>query len=342
MVRDERSSSEILASDAPPTWCGTIIDPMAGARTGPIRRRRPAALALSVALATACTPGAPDVEQVSPVATIDPTGNVSAPTTGSAIEPMDGGVPVAGPRGVTEPIIPALPPMTSIATPEVDDTDASRVLLVGDSTMLTIRRYGALGALRGFDVTYEAASCRTLAVPSCGPEPRPTNALEVITTASGPFDVVVVMAGYDEWWTSFPSSFDAVVDAARSQGAEHIVWLTFREGVGYTAPDGSTANEAFVKNNETLRTKVASGAVPDVMLADWFAYTTPPGDWLALDGIHITEPGAFGLADYLSRIVAHLDGRPCPVPLDIGLPAGSPCPHPDTHARPADIGALYG
>eukprot|EP01041_Mallomonas_annulata_P029273 gene29273-51237_t len=72
--------------------------------------------------------------------------------------------------------------------------------------------------------------------------------------------------------------------------------------LGYTAPDGSTPNEAFVKNNETLRTKVTGGAFPDVMLADWYAYTTPPGDWLALDGIHITEPGAFGLADYLSRI----------------------------------------
>ena len=271
------------------------------------------------------------------------TPEATTPAT-TTTAPMDGGVPVAGPRGVVEPIIPGLPPMTSdAAAPDADaDTEATRVLLVGDSTMLAIRRYGALDALRGFDATYEAASCRTLGVPSCGPEPKPTNALEVIRSASGPFDVVVVMAGYDEWWTSFPTSFDAVVDAARSQGAEHIVWLTFREGVGYTAPDGSTANEAFVKNNGTLREKVASGAYPDVMLAEWYAYTTPPGDWLALDGIHITEPGAFGLADYLSRIVAFLDGRPCPVPLEIGEPVASPCPHPDTHPRPADIASLYG
>ena len=254
---------------------------------------------------------------------------------------MDGGVPVAGPRGVVEPVIPALPPMTTAAEPADVDAGAMRVLLVGDSTMLAIRRYGALGALRGFDATYEAASCRTLGVPSCGPEPRPANALEVITAASGPFDVVVVMAGYDEWWTSFPTSFDAVVDAARSTGAEHVVWLTFREGVGYTSPDGATANEAFVKNNETLRTKVASGAYPDVMLADWYSYTNPPGDWLALDGIHITEPGAFGLADYLSRVVAFLDRRPCPMPLQVGAPVASPCPFPDTHPRPTDIGSLY-
>ena len=291
-----------------------------------------------VMLALGCASTAAE-RPASPATTAAATVAPAAPT-----EPMDGGVPVVGPRGVVEPMIPALPPMTSApsdAEPAVV-ADASRVLLVGDSTLLAIRRYGALDALRGVDVTYEAASCRTLGVPSCGPEPKPTNALEVIRSAVGPFDVVVVMAGYDEWWTSFPASFDAVVDAARSQGAEHVVWLTFREGVGYTAPDGATANEAFVKNNETLRVKVAGGAYPDVMLADWYGYTTPPGDWLALDGIHITEPGAFGLADYLSRIVAFLDGRPCPMPLELGAPAASPCPHPDTHPRPVDIGSLYG
>jgi len=37
----------------------------------------------------------------------------------------------------------------------------SKVLLVGDSTMLAIRRYGALGALHGFNVTYDAAPGRT-------------------------------------------------------------------------------------------------------------------------------------------------------------------------------------
>ncbi|MCU1397845.1 MAG: hypothetical protein JWN62_954, partial [Acidimicrobiales bacterium] len=149
------------------------------------------------------------------------------------------------------------------------------------------------------------------------------------------------MAGYDEWWTSFPSSFDKVVDAARAKGATSIIWLTYREGVGYTAPSGATANEAFVKNNQTLRDKIASGAYPDVVLADWTAYTESTQLWFARDGIHLTRLGALGVADYLSREVAHLDGRPCVLPWATGGPIDDPCPDPDTHPPVADIRSLY-
>jgi len=53
-----------------------------------------------------------------------------------------------------------LPPMTTSPAPTTLTHCESKVLLVGDSTMLAIRRYGALGALRGFNVTYDAAPCR--------------------------------------------------------------------------------------------------------------------------------------------------------------------------------------
>lgn len=59
-----------------------------------------------------------------------------------------------------------------------------------------------------------------------GDKPRPTNSVEAISASAGTFDTVVIMAGYDEWWTSFPSSFDAVVAASRAKGATRILWLT--------------------------------------------------------------------------------------------------------------------
>jgi len=51
--------------------------------------------------------------------------------------------------------------MTTSPAPTTLTPCESKVLLVGDSTMLAIRRYGALGALHGFNVTYDAAPGRT-------------------------------------------------------------------------------------------------------------------------------------------------------------------------------------
>jgi len=220
------------------------------------------------------------------------------------------------------------------------DNGPSRALLVGDSTLLAVGSYGLLHAFQGFDDVYEAASCRTLGVPSCGRNPVP-NSVATINSANGRFDSVVIMAGYDEWWTTFPDSFDAVNAAARAKGARRIIWLTFREGVGYTMPDGSTANEAFVKNNQTLRDKVASGANPDVVIADWYGYTSATPTWLSSDGIHLTFTGAYGVADYISRTIASLEGRPCPQPWVEGGPIEAPCSDPDQHGPPADVVSLY-
>ena len=129
-----------------------------------------------------------------------------------------------------------------------------------------------------------------------------------------------------------------------AKGARHVVWLSYREGVGYTAPDGSTANEAFVKNNETLRAKVASGAYPDVVLADWYGYTAgeaQAGEWLTDDGIHLTRVGAFAVGDYISRVIAADRGAPVPTTVAAGRPDRRPVPPPDEHGPVLDVRGLY-
>lgn len=216
------------------------------------------------------------------------------------------------------------------AAPSASTTAAPgppRVLLVGDSTLLAVEKYNAGDGLQGFVGDLQVASCRTLGIPSCGDPPVPPNAVDVITAAEGPYDIVVVMAGYDEWWTSFPDSLREVGDAVRSLGAETLLFLTFREGVGYIDPAGRTATEAFVRNNETLRAVAASGEIPELVVADWYGYTS--GDaadgWFASDGIHLTLLGAFAVGDYISRWVAHLSGLPCPDEPVVGVP----CPSPD-------------
>jgi hypothetical protein len=231
------------------------------------------------------------------------------------------------------------PVTASLPVPPLNN-GPSRVLLVGDSTLLAVRSYNTFSALQGFDDVYEAASCRTLGVPSCGRNPVP-NSVATINAVNGRVDAVVIMAGYDEWWTTFPNSFDAVNAAARAKGARRIIWLTYREGVGYQMPGGISANEAFVKNNQTLRDKVASGANPDVVIADWYGYTSATPTWLSPDGIHLTITGAYGVADYISRMIANLEGRPCPQPWVVGSPVDAPCPDPDEHGPPANVVSLY-
>jgi hypothetical protein len=247
---------------------------------------------------------------------------------------------------ITSPPVTNVPATAATATSAAGSTTTvsppPRALLIGDSTLLAVERYRVLGVLLGFEYVYSAESCRTLGVPSCGDPPVPPNALEAIVAADGMFDTVVVMAGYDEWWTSFPQSFDEVYAAAVAKGATTVLFLTFREGVGYVAPDGSTANEAFVRNNVTVRERAASGRYPALRIADWFAYTATTTDWLASDGIHLTHVGARGVADYISRWIAHLAGRPCPMPWERGGPIDAPCPNPDTHGPVSDVMDLYG
>lgn len=251
---------------------------------------------------------------------------MSAPVAG--IRPEPGTVPAGAQTELSSGTIPPAKPNP-------------RALLVGDSTLLAVERYRVESTFRGFDYVYSAESCRTLGIPSCGDPPIPPNALDTILDADGMFDFVVIMAGYDEWWTSFPASFDLVVQAARSKGAQHIVWLTYREGVGYIAPDGASANEAFVRNNQTLRAKLASGDYPDLVLADWYSYSAPTAGWLSDDGIHLTKSGGRGVADYISRWIAFLAGLPCPMPWAPGEPIDAVCPNPDLHGPVTDIAALY-
>jgi hypothetical protein len=233
------------------------------------------------------------------------------------------------------------PSTTKVLTEITVEQRKPRVLLIGDSTLLAVERYNGYRALRGFDYVLDAKSCRTLGIPSCGKRPLPPNAVEAIGKADGSFDDVVIMAGYDEWWTSFPMSFDEVVTAARAKGADRIIWLTYREGVTYKLLTGEAADESFVKNNETLRAKVASGAYPDVMLAQWYPHTPDDIGWLSKDGVHLTRTGALGVADYISRWVAHVEGLPCPMPVTPGGAIEAVCSNPDPQPPIADPAALY-
>jgi hypothetical protein len=234
-------------------------------------------------------------------------------------------------------------PVPAVEPPRPNVRPPSRTLLVGDSTLAAVRWYGTTAPLSAMPYHLDAESCRRLAAPSCrGREGfRPTNTVTAIRDAPGWWDTVVIMAGYDDWWVGFPDAFHQVVTAAQAKGARTVVWLTFREGVPYVAPGGASADEAYVINNAALRALADDATYPAVVLADWKSYTAARADWVADDGVHLTVTGAYGVADYIARTIAHLDGHACPAPWTPGGAKDAPCPDPDRHGPPADVRALY-
>jgi hypothetical protein len=281
---------------------------------------------------------APDGEPASPTtptAPPDSTGGTDLAVAERQPSVSDPAAPTTLAPPTTAPTTTAVPPPPTTVIPAVP-----RVLLIGDSTLLAVQEYDALGVFLGMTPVYEAASCRALAQPSCSDDPPP-NSIDVINAAEGAFDVVVVMAGYDEWYTTFADSFARVVEAARAKGAKRIVWLTYPENVDYLLPDERPANESLVNMNQIMRDQVATGAFPDVVIADWFHYSSVTQGWYSDDDIHLSQTGAFGVADYISRKIAAIAGAPCPMPREPGQPVEAPCPDPDAVGPVRDVVALY-
>jgi hypothetical protein len=218
-----------------------------------------------------------------------------------------------------------------------------RVLLIGDSSLEGIKFYtSSQRALAGMDYVLDAESCRRLVRPSCHALTGnvPNTALEAIGAAPGFFDAVVIGTGYNEGSSEFSADFDVIVAAARAKGAVRVLWMNYRLRDGLTRR-GTDNNPSYVANNNTLLQKVASGAYPDVTIANWRDYTASVRNWFVSDGIHYQPLGALGAADYLSRWIATLFSEPCPQPYAPGGTIESPCTAPDGHTPP-DVAALYG
>ena len=112
-------------------------------------------------------------------------------------------------------------------------------------------------------------------VPRLLPRPRgrtPLNVYEALAEHGRKYKIVVVATGYNEGSSTMAMSFQNIVQRARELGYKQIVWWTLRSDVDYVAP-GSVANHVtFAESNQILRDLLATGAYPDVVLADWNAY----------------------------------------------------------------------
>ncbi|MDW3216192.1 MAG: peptidoglycan-binding protein [Ilumatobacteraceae bacterium] len=219
-----------------------------------------------------------------------------------------------------------------------------RAVVIGDSAIAALRWVpGADNAIVGFGHTLDLESCRRLFLSSCiGREQRrPPTLYDAMDFHAGKYGTLVVATGYNDGPEAFDASFRAVVDKARLQGFDRIVWFTLRSDVDYVSPGSVGNHEVFAENNASLHDLLATGDFPDVVLADWGGYTAELSHWFVTDGVHYRQIGAWGASDYLSRKMAFLDGRACPFAVDPSREPENPCPDPDVTGPVADIEALY-
>lgn len=226
---------------------------------------------------------------------------------------------------------------TRVAVPE-------SVLVIGDSSSASLRWVpGAATALRGATIVLDLESCRRLVDRSCrGREGRtPPNALEALKNNGDVNTTLVVATGYNDTAIAHERAFPTILAEAERLGYRRVIWLTLRSDVDYVAPSDTGNHQEFAAANRVLA-RLARGSTPvEVILGDWGGYTADHHEWFTADGVHHRASGAWAFADYLSRMLAYLDGRPCPTPTEPFTIPDDPCPNPDATGPIADIDALY-
>ncbi|MAT05985.1 MAG: hypothetical protein CL424_13185 [Acidimicrobiaceae bacterium] len=239
--------------------------------------------------------------------------------------------------GVGRPADPVAARAVRVAPPEP-------AVVIGDSAIAALRWVpNAENAIVGFEHTLDLESCRRLYYSSCrGREGRtPKSVHAALLDHSDNYHTLVVAAGYNDGTSGFETSFRNIVARARDLGYSRIVWYTLRSDVDYVSPGSVGNHETFAANNAELRRLIDTGDFPDVVIADWGGYTADRQEWFATDGVHYRSLGAWAAADYLTRKMAFLDGRACPVPTTPNEPTENPCPDPDVTGPVADIDGLY-
>lgn len=216
-------------------------------------------------------------------------------------------------------------------------------LLVSDSAWLSLRIYGSIDGVQGFSHLLDLASCRRRVSTSCRNYDGsvPITLYEELGVHGGSYHTLIVATGYNDSDHNFSSDVDVIVNRARDLGYDRVVWLTLRANVSYTSPGSTGFAQVFANNNASLAEIVDAGTYPELVMADWATYAHDRTEWFASDGIHLRTTGSWAAVDYLSRKIAHLDGRPCPQPTVAGLVPADPCPDPDAAPPDVDLYSLY-
>jgi peptidoglycan hydrolase-like protein with peptidoglycan-binding domain len=206
--------------------------------------------------------------------------------------------------------------------------DAPHISLVGDSTLTGVRWYADYGALERFNFVFSAESCRRTFEQSCISQEgyRSENVISAMRTLDGELgDVLVVMAGYNDPGETIDEAIAGVVDEARDQGLEHVVWLSLRtsDGVNYSDPQEQSSINTFREYNEQLF-DAAEASDGYLQIADWAAYSNGASAWFETDGVHLTSRGVDAVTTFIAgtveRVLAGENVSPAAAPWTVLVP----------------------
>jgi hypothetical protein len=219
----------------------------------------------------------------------------------------------------------AATPGTSAAGPEASPS----VLMVGDSAMRGMTAAGQDILRADYDLTFDAGGCRRLIEPSCLPIP---NSLEVIRSNPGR-DVIVVMAGYNDWYVA--DAVDVIMGEATAQGVSQVIWLTYRTDIAEGAQKPIAFADVFREHNVELAQKAPLH--PTLTVLDWDGYSAGHDDWFIWDGFHLSELGGVVMAQYLKATIDGFGLSRCAPVVASGTPAGVPANLPPSAADPGGL-----
>jgi hypothetical protein len=178
---------------------------------------------------------------------------------------------------------------------------APKVTIIGDSVADRIQRNpDALAALwNGFRINLQTRGCRTLVITGCtiaGQTAPPPSALQVIQRFGRYLGrIVVVEVGYNDDPTRYRPDLDIVMRALVRYRVRTVIWLTLREADTKHAPE-----------NRVI--EAAPRRWPQLVIADWNAYSADHADWFLEDGIHPTPLGAANLGVFIHTVLARAVG----------------------------------
>ncbi|MGA1566205.1 MAG: peptidoglycan-binding protein [Ilumatobacteraceae bacterium] len=219
------------------------------------------------------------------------------------------------------------------------------VLVIGDSSAASLRWVpGAATALRGATIELDLESCRRLVERSCrGREGRvPSTALEALSAHGDVHTTLVMATGYNDTAIAHDGAVSMITQEAARLGYERVIWLTLRSDVDYVSPSETGNHREFAAANRVLARRIGSDMFGvETLLANWGGYSADHPEWFTADGVHHRSRGAWAFADYVSRVLAHADGRACPTPDEAFTIPDDPCPDPDATGAIADIAGLY-
>lgn len=188
--------------------------------------------------------------------------------------------------------------------------NAPHISLIGDSTLSGVRWYADYGPLEQYNFVLSAESCRRTIEQSCISREgyRSQNVLGAMNTLDGQLgELLVVMSGYNDPVWTIDEAIEAVVDEARDQGVEHVVWLLLRtnDGVDYSDPQEYSSINTFREYNDQL---VDAAAESDgfLQVADWATWSNGSSGWFEIDGVHLTPRGVDAVTGFIAGIVGRV------------------------------------